>query len=102
MAERSARTATRWVQGRARQSRVQPAVEVSGTNGLRSESGRFAATTKRSGDEPHNRVALCNILSGRCSGVESVRETARSHDDPRRGSDKVFLEKPGVVKIFNF
>ena len=59
----------------------QPAVEVSDTDGLRSESGRFAEPMERSGDEPHNRVAPCNILSGRCSGVESVRETGWSHDE---------------------
>ena len=74
----------------------QPAVEVSDTDGLRSESGRFAEPMERSGDEPHNRVAPCNILSGRCSGVKSDRETVRSHDE---GSHKLFPEKPGVVKI---
>ena len=75
---------------------VQPDVEVSDTDGLRSESGLFAATTERSGDEPHNRVAPCNLRSGRCSGVESDRETVRSHDE---GLHKRFPEKPGVVKI---
>ena len=67
--------------GDAAQPGVKPDVEVSDTNGLRSESSRFAATTERSGDEPHNRVALCNILSGCRSAVESVRETGWSHDE---------------------
>lgn len=90
--------------GDAAQPGVKPDVEVSDTNGLRSESGRFAATTERSGDEPHNRVALCNILSGRCSGVESVRETGRSHDDPQKQGmrsrvRKTFSRKARVVKF---
>ena len=67
--------------GDAAQPGVQPAVEVSGTNGLRSESGPFSETNLRSGDEPHNRVALCNLRSGWCSAVKAVRETGWSHDD---------------------
>ena len=67
--------------GDAAQPGVKPDVEVSDTDGLRSESGRFDEPMERSGDAPHNRVAPCNILSGRCSGVESVRETGWSHDE---------------------
>ena len=87
----------------ATQPGVQPGVEVSGTNGLRSESDLFSETNLRSGDVPHNRVALCKLRSGRCSAVKAVRETGWSHDVSagfqRRGCTNFFQKKPGVIKF---